>query len=57
MVSNDYHLSRISLTSRRLNLAAYTVPAEEDYTLTAKPWYVQRELAAWVYYYLRYRGS
>ena len=53
MVSHDYHLSRISMFNHRAGLAAYTVPADESYPLTLKPYYVQRELAAWIYYYLK----
>jgi len=55
MVSHDYHLSRINMLSHRAGLAAYTVPARESRTLTMKPYYVQRELVAWVYYYLKGR--
>lgn len=53
MVSHNYHLSRISMLCRRAGLAAYTVPAAETWPLTLKPYYVQRELAAWVWYYLK----
>jgi len=52
MVSHNYHLSRISMLSHRAGLAACTVPAHETRPLTLKPYYVQRELAAWVYYWL-----
>ena len=52
MVSHDYHLSRISMLSHRAGLAVCTVPARESRPLTLKPYYVQRELVAWIYYYL-----
>ena len=51
MVSHDYHLSRIKLLSYRSGLAAYTVPAEETRMLTRKPYFVGRELLAWLYCY------
>ena len=51
MVSHDYHLSRIKFFCYRLNLSAYTVPAHEDNYLIAKPYYIFRELIAWMYYY------
>ena len=53
MVSHNYHLSRISMLCRRAGLVAFTVPAAETRPLTLKPYYVQRELAAWVWYYLK----
>ncbi|NQT21505.1 MAG: YdcF family protein [Planctomycetes bacterium] len=53
MVSHDYHLSRISALSHRAGLVAYTVPAHETRALTMKPYYIQREIAAWIYYYLK----
>ena len=53
MVSHNYHLSRISMLSHRAGLAACTIPAHETRPLMLKPYYVQRELAAWVYYYLK----
>ena len=49
-VSHDYHLSRIHLLARRAGLEVYTVPAEETRPLLAKPQFVQRELAAWLWY-------
>jgi uncharacterized SAM-binding protein YcdF (DUF218 family) len=52
-VSHDYHLSRIKLLSVRAGLRAYTVPAEETRRLVAKPYFIQRELAAWAYHYFR----
>jgi vancomycin permeability regulator SanA len=51
MVSHDYHLSRIKLLSRHAGISAFTVPAEETRPLRKKPFYILRELAAWMYYY------
>lgn len=53
MVSHDYHLSRIQVASRRAGLRAFTVPARESYGLPGKPWYLAREVAAWLAYYAR----
>ena len=44
---------RISMLCRPTVLAACTVPAAESRPLTLRPYYVQRELAAWVWYYLK----
>jgi len=53
MVSHGYHLSRIKLISRRAALAAYTVPARETRALRRRHYYMLRELAAWLYYYVQ----
>jgi len=50
-VSHSYHLPRIKLAYQRQGIAAFTVPARESYTLTALPYYMLREVAAfWAYY-------
>lgn len=50
-VSHDYHLPRIRMEVDRAGINGVTVPAEESYTLSAKPWYIMREVAAfWVYW-------
>ena len=53
MVSTDYHLSRIQLTSRRRGFEVYTVPAVETCGWPSKPLAVLREGAAWLWYYVR----
>lgn len=52
-VSHFYHLPRIKLAAQRAALDVVTVPADERYTLTALPYYMAREVAAWWVYYLR----
>jgi vancomycin permeability regulator SanA len=50
-VSHFYHLPRIKMAYQRHGVTAFTVPAYEPYTLTAMPYYMVREVAAfWVYY-------
>jgi vancomycin permeability regulator SanA len=51
MVSHGYHLSRVKMLSHRAGLVSYTVPAQESRPLLWKHYYVQRELAAWLYHY------
>lgn len=53
MVSHDYHLARVKLFSHRIGLRAFTVPAQELRPLRAGPYYVARELVAFVWYWLR----
>lgn len=53
LVSHNYHLSRCKLLADRAALRACTVPAYESRKLTAKGYFVARELAAWAYHYLR----
>jgi len=52
-VSHGYHLPRIQLTYQRAGVTAYTVPAKETYLLTAMPYMMAREVAAWWVYYIR----
>jgi uncharacterized SAM-binding protein YcdF (DUF218 family) len=54
-VSHDYHLPRIKMTYERAlagtGIAVYTVPAKEKWPLTARPYFMAREVVAlWVYY-------
>jgi uncharacterized SAM-binding protein YcdF (DUF218 family) len=54
-VSHDYHLPRVKMTYERAlagtAIAVYTVPAKESRPLTARPYFMAREVAAlWVYY-------
>lgn len=51
-VSHAYHLPRIKMTYQRAGFEVYTVPAEERYTLTAMPYMMAREVAAWWKYFL-----
>jgi len=53
VVSHFYHLPRIKLAYRRLGREVFTVPAEESYTLSAMPYYLAREVAAFWVYWLR----
>jgi len=52
MVSHDYHLSRIKLLTHRADLRSFTVPAKESRPLRKKPFYVLREIAAWLHHCL-----
>ncbi|MHC4974887.1 MAG: YdcF family protein [Planctomycetota bacterium] len=52
-VSHFYHLPRIKLAYRRSGRTAYTVPADETYTVRQTPRLVMREVAAFWWYYLR----
>lgn len=52
-VSHFYHLPRIKLACDSAQLTVYTVPAEQRYTLSALPYNMAREVAAWWVYYLR----
>jgi uncharacterized SAM-binding protein YcdF (DUF218 family) len=54
-VSHYYHLARIKLAAHRLGLACATVPCPMTRRLEREPWYVARECAAFVSYYL-FRG-
>jgi len=53
VVSHFYHLPRIKLAFQRAGRQVFTVPAVERYTLTALPYYMAREVAAWWWYYVR----
>ncbi len=53
MVSHDYHLARIQMTSRKAGLRVFTVPAVEPKRLLSKPWFTLRETAAWAAYFIR----
>ncbi len=52
-VSHFYHLPRIKMAYRRQGCEVYTVPAKERYTLTLTPYFMAREVAALMVYYLR----
>lgn len=50
-VSHFYHLPRVKMRYQRQGWEVYTVPAKEQYILSAMPWLMAREVAAlWVYY-------
>jgi len=53
MVSHDYHLARIKLVSERVDLCAYTVPADESQVWDGKSRFVLREVLAWGYAFAR----
>ncbi len=55
VVSHDYHLARIKMAACRAGLRVLTVPARESRAMRKKPWFVAREVAAWIWYYLRAR--
>jgi uncharacterized SAM-binding protein YcdF (DUF218 family) len=51
-VSHFYHLPRVKLAYQRAGCEVYTVPAQEEYTLSKMPYLVAREVAAlWAYYF------
>jgi uncharacterized SAM-binding protein YcdF (DUF218 family) len=54
-VSHYYHLARIKLAARRLGIACATAPCVMTRRLAREPWFVAREGAAFVSYYL-FRG-
>jgi uncharacterized SAM-binding protein YcdF (DUF218 family) len=54
-VSHYYHLARIKLTARRMGIACATVPCPMTRRLAKEPYFVVRECAAFVSYYL-FRG-
>lgn len=51
-VSHYYHLARIKLTARRLGVACVTSPCVMSQRLVKEPYFVARECAAFVAYYL-----
>lgn len=51
-VSHYYHLARIKLTARRLGIACVTSPCAMSQRLAKEPYFVARECAAFVAYYL-----
>ena len=51
-VSHYYHLARIKLTARRLGIACVTSPCPMFQRLVKEPYFVARECAAFVSYYL-----
>lgn len=53
MVSQGWHLARIKLFSERQGLRCYTVPAMETRPLHRESFYVMRESAAILWYWLR----
>ena len=52
MVSHYYHLSRIDLCCCRAGLQATTVPARQTRRLALGPYFIAREVAAWLHYNL-----
>ncbi len=52
-VSHFYHLPRIQLAYRSSGRRAFTVPADETYTVRQTPYLVLREVAGFWWYYLR----
>jgi uncharacterized SAM-binding protein YcdF (DUF218 family) len=54
-VSHYYHLARIKLVARRLGIECATVPCPMTRRLAKEPYFVARECAAFVSYYL-FRG-
>ena len=52
-VSHFYHLPRIQLMYRRAGRTAFTVPAEEAYTVSQTPRLVAREIAAFWFYWAK----
>ncbi len=54
-VSHYYHLARIKLTAGRLGLRCWTSPCPMTRRLVREPWFVARECAVFVGYYL-FRG-
>ena len=53
MVSHSYHLSRIDLCCRRAGIRCLTVPATQTRRLAREPFYLAREVAAWLVYSVR----
>jgi len=51
-VSHYYHLARIKLTAHRMGIACVTSPCPMTRRLTREPYFVARECAAFVSYYL-----
>ena len=51
-VSHFYHLARIKLAAARLGIACATTPCVQTRRLAKEPWYVTRECAAFVKYWL-----
>lgn len=51
-VSHYYHLARIKLTARRMGIACVTSPCAMSRRLAKEPYFVARECAAFVSYYL-----
>jgi uncharacterized SAM-binding protein YcdF (DUF218 family) len=51
-VSHYYHLARIKLTAARMGIACATVPCPMTRRLAKEPYFVARECAAFVSYYL-----
>jgi len=51
-VSHYYHLARIKLTARRMGVACVTSPCVMSQHLVKEPYFVARECAAFVAYYL-----
>jgi len=50
-VSHFYHLPRIKMTYQQAGRDVLTMPAAESRTLTALPYYLAREVAAWWVYH------
>lgn len=56
LVSHDYHLARLHLLARSLDVEACTVPAVETVPWPTKPVFVLREIAAWGWHFLSTAG-
>src|SRR5204862_2038662 len=60
-VSHSYHLPRVKMAYARgltgTSVEVYTVPAAESQPLTAKPYFMPREVVALWVYYLRPLGA
>ncbi len=52
MVSHDYHLARIQLFCDRAGLDIIPISCQESYFLTKKPYFIMREVFAWLYYWI-----
>jgi vancomycin permeability regulator SanA len=52
-ISHFYHLPRIKMEYLRHGFNIYTVPAKETYILTKMPFFIAREIAALLYYYIK----
>jgi uncharacterized SAM-binding protein YcdF (DUF218 family) len=52
VVSHAYHLARCKLAFRSQGLRVYTVPARRERWLRREPWFLLREIGAYLYYSL-----
>ncbi|WP_169853275.1 YdcF family protein [Anaerohalosphaera lusitana] len=56
-VSHFYHLPRIKMSFQRAGFDVYTVPARHTHGLRDMPFYMAREMAAMLYYYIEPLGE